>query len=201
MCAPIAGQFAPNERFDVRHCVAGRTYDSLRLGLELKPMTIDASVPGAHCMTAHSVVPRGRFVLASMICLVPALRADAKDANAASSTFPPPLVRHFYVYNETNVPIKSSIEFVPLAAQTNVVQSATLDIAPGRQTMVCTTYRTAVMTSSTSADGKLRWSKVLLESQVPEYTHVVSISCDRIKPGCSGLPDLWPNATSRQFPD
>ena len=145
---------------------------------------------------------RGVFVQASMLLFATPVTAGVEEVAASESG--PVSIRHFYVYNETNVPINTTVEFVPLYRPDQpeiIVTSATLKIPAGSQTMLCTTNKSAVLTASISDDGKRHWAKVLLESTSGEYTHVVSTLCDRLLPQCAGYPPTWPNALFRQLSD
>jgi hypothetical protein len=153
----------------------------------------------------HIAVRRGDFLTALTLTLGAMEAAPASSAPAGADAVLS--LRHFYVYNETNVDIATTTEYVPLFRPDHPedsplrVRRNTVIIRPGSQTMLCTTYNCAVITSSVSGDGTMHWSKVMLQSQQDEYTHVISVSCDRLLPQCSGYPRTWPNAVTRQLSD
>lgn len=113
-----------------------------------------------------------------------------------------PTLRHFYVYNECHKPISSKLTYVPVGSEvSNTIEVA---IDAGYQKMLGTTYKDTVVTESSSDDRTLHWEslKFSLTGSGPdnEYTHVIACNCPKDDSKCK-LPDKWPNASSRQYPD
>jgi hypothetical protein len=134
--------------------------------------------------------------------LVPLAWASLLLFNASPQKRTDPTLRHFYVYNECYKPISSKLTYVPTGSESN--KTSNESIAPGYQRLLGTTYKDTVATESSSDDHTLRWEtrKFTLTGSGPlsEYTHVIACNCLKEDSKCK-LPDEWPNAPSRQYPE
>lgn len=125
-------------------------------------------------------------------------------AQAYSGTAQAP--KHFYVYNECYKPIIAHVLYIPTGQGTT--RQDHIIVSPGHQVLVAVEARdlipvfglVGILESATSADGVLTWRECGVRSMGPEYTYVISCTCDAGVANCQ-LPRPWPTQTFRQFPD
>ena len=107
-------------------------------------------------------------------------------------------LKHFYVYNECYKSISATATYVPLDSANPT--SSSISVAPGNQKMLATTYGTILSSKSVAEDKAMVWSSRDFTLTEGEYTHVIACNCPKSDAACT-LPDRWPNAKSRQYPD